>query len=253
MESKASNRMMRIRTFKRILDLFRRPKQLYALLNWPVFSFTSYEMVSALKKQGLKPQTVIDVGANKGQFTVTCANLFSADYIYSFEPIQNCVGKLENNISRYDNVKVFPFALGAKNGVSQFHVSKYSHSSSVLPQTDLHRKTFPNTEENNLISVQISTLDEVFECIHFKSPVLLKLDVQGFESQVLYGGPKTLQRIDYVILEASLKPLYEGELLFMDIVYLMEENGFRFSRPVGSLLNPKTEEILQIDALFVKK
>jgi hypothetical protein len=50
-----------------------------------------------------------------------------------------------------------------------------------------------------------------------------------------------------VILEASFKPMYEGEMLFMDIVRLMEEYGLR---PVGWLSEPKTGEILQMDALF---
>jgi len=66
----------------------------------------------------------------------------------------------------------------------------------------------------------------------------------------LRGGLKTLQRVDYVILEASFKPMYEGEMLFMNIVRLMEEYGFHFLRPVGWLSHPKTGEILQTDALF---
>jgi len=64
---------------------------------------------------------------------------------------------------------------------------------------------------------------------------------------------KTLQQVDFVILEASFKPMYEGEMLFMDIVRLMEEYGFRFLRPVGWLSHPKTGEILQMDTLFKRQ
>jgi hypothetical protein len=92
--------------------------------------------------------------------------------------------------------------------------------------------------------------DKVFNAITLEPPVLLKLDVQGYESTTLRGGRDTLKRVDYVILEASFKPMYEGEMLFMDIVRLMEEYGFQFLRPVGWLSEPKTGEILQMDALF---
>jgi len=57
-------------------------------------------------------------------------------------------------------------------------------------------------------------------------------------------------RVEYVVLEASFKPMYEGEMLFMDIVRLMEGYGFSFLRPVGLLSDPRTGEIIQMDALF---
>ena len=44
--------------------------------------------------------------------------------------------------------------------------------------------------------------------------------------------------------------MYDGEMLFMDLVRLMEAHGFQFMRPVGWLANPNSGEILQIDALF---
>lgn len=83
--------------------------------------------------------------------------------------------------------------------------------------------------------------------------VLLKLDVQGYEPQTLRGGVETLGRIDYVVMEVSFKPMYEGEMLFMDVARMMEERGFRFERPVGWLEAPGNGEILQMDALFVRK
>ena len=50
----------------------------------------------------------------------------------------------------------------------------------------------------------------------------------------------------------SFKPMYEGELLFMDLARVIEEEGLRFARPVGWLSAPGTGEILQMDALFVR-
>jgi hypothetical protein len=83
-------------------------------------------------------------------------------------------------------------------------------------------------------------------------PVLLKLDVQGYEPQVLEGATETLNKVDYVLLEASFRPMYVGEKTFMDIARTMEDRGFEFLRPVGWLSDPRNGEVLQIDALFVK-
>jgi Methyltransferase FkbM domain len=98
--------------------------------------------------------------------------------------------------------------------------------------------------------VEISTLDAVFSRIELASSVLLKLDVQGYEPKVLEGGTETLRRVDYVILETSFKPLYEGEKIFMEIAQQMQGYCFSFLRPVGWLTAPETGEILQMDALF---
>jgi FkbM family methyltransferase len=236
-----------------MMDMLLSPSAIIALLSWPKFSVTSFTMVSALARQDINIKTIIDVGANVGQFAIASAKFFPNTFIHSFEPVPDCVTQLQKNVKRLNNIKVYPFALGDAEGEVEFHVNEHSHSSSILPLADSHRKAFPNAQEKETIAVKVSTLDDVFSSIELKSPVLLKLDVQGYEAQTLRGGLKTLQRVDYVILEASFKPMYEGEMVFMDIVRLMEEYGFRFLRPVGWLSHPKTGEILQMDALFVKK
>ena len=109
---------------------------------------------------------------------------------------------------------------------------------------------FPLQECHPTTTVEASTLDRIFESIDLAPPVLLKLDVQGYEAKVLLGGVKTLKRVDYVVLEASLRPMYNGEVLFLDLVRLMAGYGFRFLRPVGWLADRKTDEVLQMDALF---
>jgi FkbM family methyltransferase len=239
--------------FLTVLELLLNQASLVAFFTWPKFSVTSFTMVSALARQDIKPNTIIDVGANVGQFAIASAKFFPNTSVHSFEPLPDCVALLQKNVKRLNNIKVYPFALGDAEAEVEFHVNEHSHSSSILPLADSHRKAFPDAQEKETISVKVSTLDDVFNSIELKSPILLKLDVQGYEAQTLHGGLKTLQRVDYVILEASFKPMYEGEMVFMDIVRLMEEYGFSFLRPVGWLSHPKTGETLQTDALFVKR
>jgi FkbM family methyltransferase len=227
------------------------PAALAAWLSWPRFSVTSFRLVSGLVKQGIVARTVLDVGANTGQFAVASAKLFPGARVYSFEPLPECVTQLRRHANKLPNLTIYPFALGDHEADDlPFHVNSYSQSSSALRLTEDHRTAFPNEKETAATTVEASTLDRIFELIDLAPPVLLKLDTQGYEAKVLLGGVKTLKRVDYVVLEASLRPMYEGEVLFLDLVRLMAGYGFRFLRPVGWLADRKTDEVLQMDALF---
>jgi FkbM family methyltransferase len=228
-------------------------KLAFAALTWPKLSLTSFSMVRGLASQGLLPRTVIDVGANTGQFAVAAAKIFPNVEVHSFEPNPACAHALIRNVRSLPNVKVHQLALGDTAGEVEFHVNSHSHSSSILPLSVNHKEAFPHAREVRTIQVPVSTLDKVFEASTFVRPVLLKLDVQGYEAQVMRGAPELLKRVDFVVLETSFKPMYEGELLFTEIAQLMAEFGFAFSRPVGWLNDPGTGEIIQMDALFERR
>lgn len=223
---------------------------LRALVSWPKFSVTSFEMVSSLRRQGLRPRTIIDVGANVGQFAIAAAMLFRDAAIHSIEPVPDSAERLARNVRKLDAVKVYPFALGDQQGEAQIHINSHSHSSSLLPLDSAHQQAFPSWRELGEKRVPVSTLDALFQREKLAEPVLLKLDVQGYEAAVLRGGPDTLRRTQYVLLEASFRPMYKGEVLFTEITEMMRRFGFRFLRPVGFLPDPCTGEILQMDALF---
>jgi len=232
--------------------LLSHPDAWVALLSWPKFSATSFRMVSSLMRQGIIPRTVIDVGANVGQFAVACAKIFSGVTIHSFEPLPGCVERLKRNVARLRDVHVYPLALGAEGGEVTMHINSHSHSSSILALGERHRRAFPGAREIGDIKVKMSTLDLEMKSMSLERPVLLKLDVQGYETLVLEGAAETLDKVDYVLLEASFRPMYQGEGAFMDIAKTMEDRGFEFLRPVGWLSDPHNGEVLQIDALFVK-
>lgn len=237
----------------RLLTLFEDIRFIWAAITWPKFSVTSFLMISRLVKQGVAPRTVIDVGANVGQFAVASARLFSDVKVYSFEPVPECAALLKKIALRQNNITLFPFAIGESEGTIEMNVNTHTHSSSVLPLAKAHKDAFPEACVERTVSVKLSTLDKELADIELITPVLLKIDVQGFEPMVLKGAPETLKKVDYVLLEVSFKPMYEGELPFDGIVSIMEGCGFVFSRPVDWLSSPVTDEVLQMDALFVRK
>ena len=237
----------------RYLDLLFEPGAIRAIGTWPKFSITSFKMISALARQEILPHTVIDVGANVGQFAIASAMIFPDIEVHSFEPVPETVSALKENVRTLPNVKVYPLALGERQGHCTFHVNSHSQSSSILALGKSHLEAFPHEGEARTIDVELTTLDAVFDKVDLRPPILLKLDVQGYEAQTLAGGSQTLKRCDYVVAEASFKPMYQGETPFTEILAMMERKNFEFLRPVGWLTEPRTGEVLQLDALFQRR
>lgn len=223
---------------------------LAAAATWPCFSVTSFNMLRKLVLQGISARTVIDVGANVGQFAVASSRFLNPETIHSFEPEPETHARLAKHLSRVPGAKAINKALGDAPGQLPLHRNSHRHSSSLLRLADAHRNAFPFAEEQGEVSVEVSTLDHEFAGMALAAPVLLKLDVQGYEEKVLGGATETLKRVDWLIMEVSFRPLYEGETVFMDLLPKMAERGFRFVRPVGWLEAPDNGEILQMDALF---
>jgi len=230
----------------------RNPSAWYAVIAWPKFSLTSYRVVSSLMRQGVLPRTVIDVGANVGQFAVASARIFPDVTVHSFEPEPTSLDKLRLNVRNLGCVHIYPVALGKESGEIMFHVNSHSHSSSILSLGKVHRAAFPRARQIYDIKVAMSKLDQELAVVSLEAPVLLKLDVQGYELQVLEGASDTLRKVDYVLLETSFRPMYEGERTFMTVVRAMEGNGFEFLRPIAWLDDPRNGEVLQMDALFAR-
>jgi FkbM family methyltransferase len=109
----------------------------------------------------LKIKTVLDIGANTGQFAAKILDLFPDIDLYCFEPIIDCFKELENNLGSNKKVKFFNFALGNENGGQTIHINEYSPSSSLLEMNNLHKKAFAFTEKSAPGKILIKKLDEI--------------------------------------------------------------------------------------------
>jgi FkbM family methyltransferase len=225
----------------------------WAALTWPRFSLSGYRMVKGLLRRHVDPRTVIDVGANVGQFAVAASKLFTRTRVYAFEPLPECFERLQRIALRLEEVQVFPWALGDAHGQGELFVNTHSHSSSLLPLGSAHLQAFPHATVTGKSPIEIRTLDEVVPELDLADPVLLKLDVQGYESKVLRGAESTLRRIDHVVIETSFRPMYDGEWDFVAILDWMRTRGFAFVGPVGWLMSSTASELVQIDALFERR
>jgi FkbM family methyltransferase len=228
------------------------PTALAAYCAWPVFSGDCFLLVHSLLKQGVRPHTVIDVGANIGQFAVAAGKLLKPAVTYSFEPLPECYTLLCRNVRKL-GVRTLPLALGDANGESVLHVTQGTFASSCLPPTATFQSEWPDAREVATRKVTVSTLDRELGDVEFKPPTLLKLDVQGYEAQVLRGAQDLLKRVDWIVLETGFAVRYEGETLFSELLRIVEGYGFRFLRPLKFNAHPETDEITEMDALFERQ
>ncbi len=216
------------------------------------YSIASTEIIHNVRQYTDEIMTVIDVGANQGQFAIASAKAFQKAIVYSFEPLPNIFPILQKNVSSYPQIKLFNLALGSTEDTIDFYRNALSHASSALPISIYQQTQLPETARTEKIQVPVRRLDQVWAELTLTGPVLLKLDVQGYEREVLEGATSILAQIDYLMFEVSFIPMYEGELLFSDMHEYVQSKGFELIAPVGSLQN-KTGQYLQLDVLYGRK
>jgi FkbM family methyltransferase len=199
-----------------------------------------------------QPRTILDIGANEGQFARLIREIFPDVMLYSFEPIQDCFLKLDEFHKESGHGKAFPYALGESTGVNTIHRSAFTPSSSLLKMGKLHAEELPNTAKTWREEIQIRRLDDIVSEMNIETPLVIKVDVQGFENQVIEGGRKIFAQAGAVVMELSSYELYENQSTFESVEPVMRGMGFVFRGVVDQMLSPRDGRILQYDALFEK-
>jgi len=197
-------------------------------------------------------RTVLDIGANEGQFAAAVRKVLPSARIFSFEPLDAPFRKLRDAHRGDGNFEAFHVAVGSHAGEADFAVHGSSATSSMLEPTERFSRIVPTTAARTRVKVPVVTLDGWAAQRDLPAPLLVKMDVQGFEDHVIRGGSQTLTRAAIVISEVSFAGLYQGQPLFEDILDLMRPLGFRCGGMMGGFWDQSTGEMLEADAIFIR-
>jgi FkbM family methyltransferase len=198
-------------------------------------------------------KSIIDIGANEGQFSDKMRRLFPSATIHAFEPLPGVFARLNNNFAQDAQFISYNTGLGEQPGHLEFWENDYSPSSSFLDLANSHKQHFEDATESKKVSVTVDRLDNIFLNKKLDSPLLIKIDVQGFEDKVIRGGTNTLRQADMIICELSFIELYKGQPLFHDIYESLKLLGFNYAGSIEQLRSPGKNQILQADGIFIKQ
>lgn len=207
--------------------------------------------VHSLHAHGI--DTVLDIGANTGQFAEELRRGGFTGRIVSVEPLGAAFAQLRAKAQDDAGWTARQAAVGAEPGTLIMNVAGNSTSSSVLPMMARHTEAAPHTAYVATEQVEAVTVDALTtESGLTPASTLLKIDVQGYEGAVLDGAEATLATVAAVRTEMSLVALYEGQALFGELLTRLERLGFELWSIEPGFVEPGTGRLLQADGIFYR-
>jgi FkbM family methyltransferase len=192
---------------------------------------------------------VVDVGANRGQFALACRLWCPNALIFSIEPLSDPANVFSKFFKNDENVSLQIGAVGANFSTAIMHVSQRDDSSSLLSISSLQIENFPGTQESSTSSVNIAPLDYYVTKDQINGKALLKIDVQGYEFDVLVGSESLLHKFQHIYCECSFIELYSGQKLAHQIIDFLNKKNFILSG-IYNIFYDKSGKAIQGDMFF---
>jgi FkbM family methyltransferase len=175
-------------------------------------------------------RTVVDVGANRGDFSELFLRQFPSATVHALEPVQTTFDRLQERLSSKPRMRFHRLAASDKSGTALIRTFESSEKNTLV--TDLKDSLRINAIGEEEIKTQ--RLDEFFGEIKLQQVDLLKIDVEGFEMKVLEGCGSYLEpsRIRYIFYEfhrvREANSLVAGHTRLCEVDSLLDSLGYRF-------------------------
>ena len=240
-------------TLCRVRDTWAR--KLFRLIGYDLLQVKHSPYANLLGLRNYDIRSILDIGANIGQFARQMRSEFPLAHVYCFEPVPEPFEELSTWASLQNGaVSVHNVAIGDEPGtVEMFHHVQFSQSSSILRTTETANRRHGTTRVQQSINVEVVTLDDIVEKLDPppEPELFVKSDVQGYEDRVIRGGTSTLRRARACVVEACLDPLYEGQPQFEQLVAQLTDLGLQYA---GNLVQYCRDDghAIFVDALFLR-
>jgi FkbM family methyltransferase len=196
-----------------------------------------------LRRLGFSPRTIIDVGAGHGDWTRMVAKIWPDARITGFEPNQTERESLEATKRDVPQFRYLAFFLGPQSRQSVQYRNRGTTTSLLAQPEDVGLPA----------EAPMMMLDQMTSEGALEQPDFIKLDVQGYELEVLRGGERVLKNCTAALLEVSLFPLFDGAPRAHDVIDFMRQRGMIWYDVMGILRRPSDDALWQLDLMFLRE
>ena len=206
-----------------------------------------YQVMRRLKGQNYQPDFVVDVGASHGIWSHTASQLFPETQFILIDPLISRYEQAARNyyIRNIPKAELLEIAVSNQAGQLSFQVSPDLYGSSLLTPADFR--------DYETAIVEVKTLDQVAVEKNLSGRGLLKLDVQCAEHIVLEGAKTFLEQVDLVVAELSFVRYDEKALVFLEMLNLLHQLGFRYYDETGEWRSQIDGTLLQKEVVFIRE
>jgi len=200
-------------------------------------------------------ETFLDIGANKGEYSWSYFQSFPKGRAWLVEPIPRLHDVIREKLAGHaDNYMLFDACLGAAPGVVDLHVTNHIGASSVLPMHDAFIQANPHVKEIEVIRKKLVTLDEFVNTNSIAPVDLIKVDVEGFELEVVSGGKDYLRNgVKWVLIEHSFVRSADSQRRFIEVHSLLLDLDFELYAICDQYHHADSRRIVQFDAIYRKR
>lgn len=202
--------------------------------------------LARLKRAGLNPKLVFDVGASYGPFAAVIGEHWPSAEVHCFEPepeYANILTRLQAADSRVEFCQALVGAVARPEQDYFFHLG----ASSVLQNSDDPAAA----SARDVRRARMITLDDYAKERGVR-PDFLKIDVQGYELEVLKGAQQILSSIEVIFTEVNHIEIYRGAPLAAEVISWLAERGYALHDICNFMPRPSDGALWQSDMIFIR-
>lgn len=197
---------------------------------------------------------IFDIGAQYGQTAFEYIQRFNTSTIYSFEPFNESFIVLNKNVKENANIKIFNLAFGDSIGIEKLNCNSFSATNSILETDDRGSSTWGNNllETIDTTEISITTIDDFVEKKQISAIDILKIDVQGYEFNVIQGAKNLISNngIRVIYLEVIILPTYKKQKYLDELLSLLRSFNF-ILHGMYNFNYDSFGSLRQFDAIFI--